>query len=153
MIFYFNETAEIGERIFSTVQLYVPGIRPSKEQEKEFTFQALWDTGTRESLITSPAITKLDLKSKGEGEISGTGGTGRSRLFDVDIIFNNGYEKLNWNVYEYPGAKNKKYGLVIGMDIISLGDFAITQKNGKAFLSFRTPPKRTIDFEKEDKED
>ena len=151
MVYYFKETAEIGERIFSTVQLYIPGIRPPTEQEKEYTFQALWDTGTRESLITYPAITKLDLKSKGEGEISGTGGPARSRLFNVDIIFSNGYEKLNWNLFEYPGAKDKKYGLVIGMDIISLGDFAITKKDGKAFLSFRIPNKYLVDFEIVDK--
>ena len=35
------------------------------------------------------------------------------------------------------------------MDIINLGDFAVTaNKEGKTILSFRTPRKKTIDFVK-----
>lgn len=36
--------------------------------------------------------------------------------------------------------------LLIGMDIISLGDFAITNVNGKTIFSFRLPSVSIIDF-------
>lgn len=36
--------------------------------------------------------------------------------------------------------------LLIGMDIISLGDFAITNVNGKTTFSFRLPSTSIIDF-------
>ena len=39
--------------------------------------------------------------------------------------------------------------MLIGMDIITMGDFAITNFNGKTTFSFVTPAKRTIDYVEE----
>lgn len=39
--------------------------------------------------------------------------------------------------------------ILIGMDIISQGDFAITYKGEDTILSFRTPPLKEIDFVQE----
>lgn len=36
------------------------------------------------------------------------------------------------------------YEMLIGMDIISLSDFVITNADGKTVLSFRNPSKETI---------
>ena len=36
--------------------------------------------------------------------------------------------------------------VLIGMDIINLGDFAVTNKNGRTAFSFRTPSIEYIDF-------
>ncbi|MBI2623199.1 MAG: hypothetical protein HYW65_01315 [Candidatus Liptonbacteria bacterium] len=42
--------------------------------------------------------------------------------------------------------------LLIGMDIISMGDFAVTHADGKTTLSFRVPSMTEIDFVLEAKE-
>ena len=42
-----------------------------------------------------------------------------------------------------------KFGLIIGMDIITLGDFAVTNANGNTTVSFRIPSVEAIDFVKE----
>lgn len=36
--------------------------------------------------------------------------------------------------------------VLIGMDIINQGDFAITNQNDKTMLSFRMPSRESIDF-------
>ena len=38
------------------------------------------------------------------------------------------------------------FGMLIGMDIITLGDFAITNLNGQTVMSFRLPSSGRIDF-------
>jgi hypothetical protein len=38
------------------------------------------------------------------------------------------------------------FNVIIGMDIITLGDFAISNKDEKTVLSFRIPSVDTIDF-------
>jgi uncharacterized protein YchJ len=41
--------------------------------------------------------------------------------------------------------------VLIGMDIISVGDFAITNKDGKTTFSFQLPATHKIDFVEEDR--
>ena len=43
-------------------------------------------------------------------------------------------------------SDDKQPQLLIGMDIIGLGDFAVTNANGKTTFSFRVPSVREIDF-------
>ncbi len=38
------------------------------------------------------------------------------------------------------------FGLLIGMDIINLGDFALTHKNQQTVFSFQIPPTHEYDF-------
>lgn len=42
--------------------------------------------------------------------------------------------------------------VLIGMDIISQGDFSITNQNGKTVFSFRIPSAHTVDFVKQHNE-
>jgi hypothetical protein len=41
--------------------------------------------------------------------------------------------------------------VLIGMDIIGEGDFAVTHQDGKTTFSFRVPSLKTIDFRKGDR--
>jgi len=44
--------------------------------------------------------------------------------------------------------------MILGMDIISLGDFALSNGNNKTLLSFAFPPfQEKIDFSKKQNED
>ena len=42
--------------------------------------------------------------------------------------------------------ENDEYDVVIGMDVICNGDFAVTNKDGNTTFSFRIPSEETIDF-------
>ncbi len=50
-------------------------------------------------------IEKLKLKSDGEGVVADARGTANSRKYKVDILFHNGFEKRNWEVFEYRDQK------------------------------------------------
>ena len=41
------------------------------------------------------------------------------------------------------------FGLLIGMDIINLGDFALTHKNSQTVFSFQIPSTHEYDFVKQ----
>lgn len=41
------------------------------------------------------------------------------------------------------------FGIIIGMDVISHGDFSVTNQNDKTCFSFRFPSQRKVDFVKE----
>ena len=43
-------------------------------------------------------------------------------------------------------CESDEYDAIFGMDIISLGDFAITNQNGQTTFSFRIPSSQTIEF-------
>lgn len=43
--------------------------------------------------------------------------------------------------------------VLIGMDIIGSGDFAVSMHDGKTHMSFRTPPSKKIDFVAEHRQD
>jgi len=47
------------------------------------------------------------------------------------------------------GAAND---VLIGMDVISQGDFSITNENGNTVFSFRVPSAHTVDFVKQHNE-
>jgi len=49
------------------------------------------------------------------------------------------------NVKALEGTPNS-CDMLIGMDVITLGDFAITNPNGKTVFSFRMPSMTEIDF-------
>lgn len=46
------------------------------------------------------------------------------------------------------GTFNKEFDVLIGMDIITRGDFAISNFNGKTLFSFRSPSVASVDFVK-----
>lgn len=49
-------------------------------------------------------------------------------------------------------SNDKQPQLLIGMDIIGMGDFAVTNSNGKTAMSFRIPSVKEIDFVPETEE-
>lgn len=44
---------------------------------------------------------------------------------------------------------DKDIRLLIGMDVISMGDFCITHEKGETIMSFICPSQKAIDFQKE----
>ncbi len=61
----------------------------------------------------------------------------------VNLILPNGVEIVGIPACSLPIAGGD---VLIGMDIIASGDFAITQDNGKTMLTFQIPSTHKIDF-------
>ena len=110
-------------------------IRPQVEVD------ALWDTGADVTCIKPSLRDKLQLSQPKLTErivISGVGGDAYADSAPVQIWLDHGLVMKSWPVYiaDFPGDAE----LLIGMDIITMGDFVICNTNGKTSFSFAMPP-------------
>lgn len=111
-------------------------------------FEAIWDTGATASMVTQRVVDACGLKPIGTTAISHAQGTTE----DVDIFLVN---IVLPNMVRFPGVRVAQailpnVDVLLGMDIISQGDFAITNSDGNTKFSFRIPSQANIDFVAED---
>ena len=86
---------------------------------------------------------ELRLTPYRDAEIMGIGGLQIVKSYKVTIGLPNG--KLVHDVEAYCSELDD-YDILIGMDIITLTDFCITNKDNKTRFSFRTPSNGNIKF-------
>jgi len=121
----------------------LPGQTPNPIKAK-----AVWDTGATNTCISSRIVQSLNLISISKTPISGVTSTVLANVYLVDIYLPNKVIIPNIQVSEPPSLNS--CDILIGMDIIRLGDFSITNADGKTWFSFRIPPaKNHIDYVKD----
>lgn len=107
--------------------------------------RALWDTGATGSCVSKGLARRLGLKAIDMCQVSGVGGVTSSQVFLIDILLPSNAEIPNVRVTEF--MDNGIFEIIIGMDVMTLGDFAISNSDGKTTVSFRIPPSGSpIDF-------
>jgi len=107
--------------------------------------RSLWDTGASGSCICMGLARHLGLKPIDMCMVRGATGVSQSNVYMVDILLPSNVIIHNVRVSEF--IDNGAFEIIIGMDIITLGDFAISNKDGKTSVSFRIPPSENpIDF-------
>lgn len=106
-------------------------------------FEAIWDTGATKTAITKKVVETCHLKAIGMAEVHTAGGVVRTPVYLINVILRNGVGIPNLRVTE---ATIHGADVLIGMDIISQGDFAVTCQNGSTVFSFRIPSVACIDF-------
>jgi hypothetical protein len=135
-----------AERIITPIKIY-PYFREDEAPLKYeiYMTNALWDTGAERSIISKNVAEILQLKPVGEKNIMHAGGLKISNIYLVNILLPNNVEAVKLSVYECLDVKSN-FEAIIGMDIITRGDFIITNQNGKTTMSFRTPSIYTVDY-------
>lgn len=107
---------------------------------------AIWDTGASCSLITPEIAAKLNLKPVSKTMMATPSDKSvPSNVYLISIYLPNG-AKIEY-VQALEGTPSG-YDMLIGMDVITLGDFAVTNFNGRTMFSFRIPSMGEIDFTK-----
>jgi hypothetical protein len=108
-----------------------------------FPFKAIWDTGATHSVVTDAVVKKLGLAPVSKRK-SHTGGG----VVDADVYLMNMMLPNRVEIVGVPAACLPIDGpdALIGMDIMTRGDFAITNHNGVTKLSFQMPSTHDIDF-------
>lgn len=106
---------------------------------------AIWDTGATSSAITSNVVNTLGLTPTGFALVNTAGGTLQQNTYTVDIRLSNGVKIFGVTVTEVSALAGGCDAL-IGMDIITLGDFSITNHHGNTCMSFRVPSGHEIDY-------
>jgi len=105
-----------------------------------FEIEALWDTGATSTCI-KPALwehLKLCPFEPGRSKLAGIGGSVEAELTFIDIFLTSELEIKNCPVYavSFPGDAD----ILIGMDIIGMGDFAVCNTGNVTSFSFVVPP-------------
>lgn len=62
-------------------------------------------------------------------------------VYVIDLMLPGNIKVENLNVLS---AESEDYDVVIGMDVMTLGDFCLSNKEGKTCFSFRLPSKEHI---------
>ena len=119
-----------------------PGSPPCPKKK----YVGLWDTGASSSMITSKVASELGLFPTGFTQSYHAQGKSLVNTYIVNVLLLNGIHVYNLKVTE--GKLPDGVDMLIGMDIINLGDFAITHKNGGTVFSFQIPSTRHYDFVK-----
>lgn len=101
----------------------------------------MWDTGATNTLISSRIVKALGLKPFGTSGISSVNGIIETNTYLVHVGLPSGSVVTNVLTLE---DDNEYYEVVIGMDIISQGDFAFSNKDGHSTFSFRIPSEEEI---------
>jgi hypothetical protein len=102
---------------------------------------ALWDTGATMSCIKPELINQFKMSLLPDNysiTASGIGGSVRTDATVISIYLTENLIIEGCPVYitDFPGDTD----LIIGMDIIGMGDFAVCNVDGKTSFSFAVPP-------------
>lgn len=106
---------------------------------------AIWDTGSKRSMIDWSIAEAMEAIVKTKGKVFNVSGASDGNYCNVDILIPGGEEVANMEVLV---GSIGQWKILIGMDIISRGDFAVSNYGGNTTMSFRMPSEGRIDFSK-----
>jgi gag-polyprotein putative aspartyl protease len=108
--------------------------------------KALWDTGATHTCISDRLAAQMGLAIVDIVQVATANGIVRVPTYFAQIKLSNGLiiSDLELDQFQF---SNDECDLIVGMDIITQGDFSITNVGGKTVFSFRIPTLSTIDYE------
>ncbi len=107
-------------------------------------FKAIWDTGATKTSISKKVVNECGLIPIGMARVQTAERLTTTNAYLISITLRNNITIPNLRVTE--GGFGANFDVLIGMDVINMGDFAVTNKNGKTAFSFRIPSVELIDF-------
>jgi len=132
---YFGITDELNTTV-SIIPLYTT---EAAFRGVPFEAEALWDTGATSSFIKPALWERLKLRPLefGRSQFAGIGGNVIADLTLVSLLLTPVLEISSCPIYitDFPGDAD----ILIGMDIIGMGDFAICNTENKTSFSFVMP--------------
>jgi hypothetical protein len=118
-----------------------PNPLPTKANVK-----GLWDTGATGSVISTDLVKALNLTPVGTANVNHGGGKTTSPTYLVNVELHHKVEFIGVLVTEFPRPDDGSFDVILGMDVICFGDFALTNHNDKTCFSFRTPSCESVDY-------
>ncbi len=106
---------------------------------------ALWDTGATGTCISTDVVQQLGLTPTGMKNIQTPSGSSQVNTYLVDVLLPNNVKIADVEVCDSEIGK-QHIGMLVGMDIINLGDFTVSNHSGKTVFSFRIPSTQTTDY-------
>lgn len=135
------------DRLITDIEVcaaYDPKNPPNQVPARVAT-KALWDTGASRSVLTTDFVKQLGLISTGTIEVHHGDGSSIRNTYVVNFFLPNGVGVIGITATEFP-ASHSHFCCLVGMDVISHGDFSVTNYGGHTWMSFRTPSNAAIDY-------
>lgn len=127
-------------------QPFDSNLEPIEEKPDMYRFSAIWDTGSECTTISRRAADALDLKPIGEIEAHHSGGHSIVNIYLINLMLPNGVEFQGLRVMD---GNFDDTDVLLGMDVLSQCDFAVTHPCMQTKLSFQIPSIADIDFNKQ----
>lgn len=109
-------------------------------------YRAIWDTGATNTAVTPRVVSECGLIPIGQTKVVGVHERKLSNVYLIDVCLPNKVVVPEITVSEVPGLTGEGDDVLLGMDIIGLGDFAVSNYRGKTWFTFRMPSQEDIDF-------
>lgn len=106
-------------------------------------FTALWDTGAQRSVVTSDVARILGLVPISNAVSRGVNAVKVVPVYLISIRLPGG---VLFNLQVTEGDSGGGWDVLIGMDVISHGDFCVSNFDGKTAFSFRIPSAEKTDY-------
>lgn len=113
------------------------------ESDRQIQANAVWDTGATRSVVSSRVVKDLELIPIGITQVSGVHGKKNCSNYLVDIMLPNQVMIQQVSVIE---SSDIPFEVLVGMDIIGLGDFTICNADNRTKFSFQIPSTHDIDY-------
>jgi predicted aspartyl protease len=114
-----------------------------------FQFVGLWDTGASGTVISKTVVDKIGLKPIAKSKVFHADGNSIVNVYAINLFLPN---QVAFQFVKVTEGVLSGFDLLIGMDIISAGDFSISNVGGKTVFSFRVPSVQEVDFVKESRQ-
>lgn len=117
----------------------------SGEHPPYIELNAIWDTGAMRSTISTKIANELKLIPLGQTRVCHADGESICNYYVVNLLLPN---KIEIKMLMVNDGKLTDTDMLIGMDVISMCDFAITNPAAETKFPFQVPSTIDIDFEK-----
>ena len=126
------------------IHVGMPACSVEQAVKYDRTLKAVWDTGAQGTSISFALANEMQLVQTAEIILNGVTGSCSCRVFLISLFLPNDIVIPELQVSECPGDIG--CDVLIGMDIITMGDFAISHRHGHTVFSYRIPSIERIDF-------
>ncbi|MFH1092115.1 MAG: SEC-C metal-binding domain-containing protein [Pseudomonadota bacterium] len=135
----------ITHRLIWTVHVF-PAFEPGQAQvlPNGGQYQSIWDTGATNTSINRKVVEECGLIQIGIERVRTASEVIDAPTFLINIGLPNGFMVVGVPAAQLPLAHN--LDVLIGMDVITTGDFALSNYQGKTVMTFRSPSVEVIDF-------
>ena len=120
-------------------------ISPTGNELAGMECKSVWDTGATNSVISERLVSRMELPVISEVPTTGVNGTFVTTLHVIDLWLPNHIVMPRLRVSK--GILEEE-DVLIGMDVITRGDFAVSNYNGKTSFTFRVPSVAVTDYVK-----
>lgn len=122
-------------------------VQVTSDHSPNFAFKpytAIWDTGAEATCISPKIVSECALKPIGVVQAQGPYGAKLAKVYPLRIRLPNDIglklKAIEANNLDPDGD------VLVGMDVITLGDFAVSTYEGRTVFTFRMPSQGRIDF-------